>query len=163
MKRLVLSAALLLGATVMAQGGEQWRTERTASAIDDTVTVKVTTDSAEPLSCNDGKPATLIFECRGETTRFEIRHGCKTMGEYSRVFARVRLGEEGAEDWRFHTNAPFDWMGYVAGAEPSIMRMMDFDRFAVAFRPDGGREEIAAFDTSGIAQAIRPVREQCGW
>ena len=110
--------------------------------------------------------ATLLLRCLENTTAIYITTNCylsSGYGGYGRV--DVRLDDTPAFHSDMDASTDNKALGLWRGNRsiPFIKRMLGKDRMIVRFTPFNESPVTAKFDIAGLEEAIKPLRESCGW
>lgn len=161
MRLLGLSALMAQG--LSAGGAAAWEVETRVDPMDDSTIVMVSTLSQDAVTCGDQQPVRLVLLCDSAGTQLRFEHGCFIPGDYGHVDMDWRLGEGPIGGVRFYVTGSPSWFGYPEDGQYTAKMLSEVDRLALRFTPPGQDEQTASFDLSGMAGAIAPVRDTCGW
>ena len=144
----------------------KWQVSRDVNPMDDSerVVLHLTADSGRSQW---DRPITFIARCQSNETEAYINwqdylgNDGSIRGEYKNV--TVRIGSEGAttERWGLSTDSEATFAPSWAG--DLLKRMAGSDKFIAQVTPYNESPVTAIFDTTGMADALEPLMEVCGW
>jgi type VI secretion system protein VasI len=152
---------------VPADGVGKWQVSRTKNPVDDSETV-VLLLTADKGQSTWGKPILFIARCRSNATEAYINWndylGSDSHDVYSDwKYVTIRIGDDKAKEerWGLSTDseatfAP-DWAGDL------LKEMAQTDHFLAQITPYNESPITAQFDTTGLANALKPLAEVCHW
>lgn len=147
-----------------------WVVRTDSSDFEDTTDVFMSTESLEPISCQQfgtAQTATLMIRCMENTTAIFMSTSCHVASGfqgYGDVDVRVddkpsTVASMGASTdsralglWRGGSSIPFIKNQLLGGS-----------RLLLRFTPFGQSPTTVEFDISGIDEALVPLRTECGW
>jgi len=145
-----------------------WQIRTKKSEFKDTTDVYMTVESDEPVSCGfRGEQRILLFvRCQENTTSVILATHCHLTsghGGYGRV--EYRIDDKKAASRTFEESTNNRSLGLWSGgsAIPFTKKMFDSNRLIVRFTPFNESPVTASFKIAGLADAITPLREACGW
>jgi type VI secretion system protein VasI len=144
----------------------KWWTHTSTSALDDSTTVAIGLEAENEVQgwITRSKP-TLVVRCiAGETEVFVNAGMVLEMGPntWGVVPTRIRFDSGTAQDLGAREST--DRTGFFYGYAVSLAKqMMQHDTMVIGFTPLNTGEVAATFDLRGLSEAIKPVREACGW
>lgn len=126
--------------------------------------------SDEPINCGriSGQAyATLYVRCLENTTSVFISTSCHlTSSQYTDYGdVDIRLDDSPARTISMDSSTSNDSLGLWSGgrAIPFIKTMIGKDVMLARFTPYAESPVTARFQISGLDEAIKPLRESCGW
>lgn len=137
----------------------KWRVDIETNPMDDSKTVALFLIADEGRSDYD-KPITLILRCQSNETSAFISWG-DYLGSEAFVTSRVGEADSKRRQWSLSTNSQATF--YPGTAPAFIKELMGAGRFVAQVTPYSDSPTTAVFDTSGLAEAVKPLRETCGW
>lgn len=145
--------------TPTVEGMGKWHVEAKTNPIDDTKTV-VLGLVADSGKSRFGVPVSLVIRCVNNSTDLYINWQ-SFLGSESVVHARMGKEEAIEEDWNLSSDQqatiyPYDPVAY-------IKKMMTSNSFVAQVTPFNESPITAVFDTTGLENAIKPVRDVCKW
>jgi len=148
-------------------GSGNWIVNVDSNPIDDTRRVTAFLISDQGRS-SFGEPVTFIARCMSNRTEAYINwndyvgdDSTSVYSEWKRVTVRVGERQAQTERWGVSTDKRATFAPAWAG---NLLReMMEADRVVFRTTPYGENPVVAIFDTSGMAAALRPLMETCGW
>lgn len=152
-----------------AQPTGNWRTRRDKSAMTDQETVVLSLQSNEMVQCRQfGSPSylTLIIRCMEDTTSLYITGDCHVASGfygYGKVTLRLDDGKPFNRNMDDSTDSSALGLWDGGSSIPLLKQMIGKDRMIARFTPFGANPIEPSFTISGLDEAIKPVREACGW
>lgn len=152
---------------VPTSGTGEWQISRGRNPIDDSESVTLTLQAASGQGRFE-EPVVLVARCKSNQTEVYINWNDflgsdNRSGRSKWKDVTIRIGSQDAvrQSWSVSTNneatfAP-DWPGNL------LKNMVRSDRFLAQTTPHGENPVTAAFDTSGLANALVPLMEACNW
>lgn len=145
----------------------KWRVSEDSNPLDDTKTVMLMLD-AEEGSSRYGDRVAFVARCRSNVTEAYIVWGDYLGNDSRSVYSdwklvTIRIGDAPAEEQRWglstDSKATFspDWAGTL------LKSMATTDKFVARTVPYNESPVTAVFDTTGLAEALSPLMETCGW
>jgi len=136
-----------------------WRVSIETNPLDDSRTVTLIL-LAESGTSRWGTPIGLILRCDSNQTDVYIAWS-DYLGSEARVTWRVGDEDARAAQWSLSTNKeatfyPYDEISF-------IQQLLTTTRFVAQVTPYNESPITAVFDLTGLANAIRPLQEACGW
>lgn len=139
-------------------GKGKWKVSVDVNPIDDskTVTLILGADSGENRW---GKPVYLVARCKSNTTDFYIGWN-DYLGDEADVLTRVGNNKAITQRWSVSTdkkatfhNKPIPFLKEVLASSKMVAQITPYNESPVT----------AIFNTSGLENAIKPLRETCNW
>lgn len=143
---------------VNVTGHGKWVVDAKTNPIDDskTVTLLLTADEG---SSRWGKPVVLVARCQSNATDLFIAWN-DYLGSEADVLSRVGEAKAVTRRWSVSTD-------HKATFHPSpitfLKSMMEADKLVAQVTPYNESPVTAVFNTSGLKNAIKPLRETCNW
>lgn len=140
-------------------GVGKWIVSDRINPIDDsrTVTLALEADSGRSRW---GHPIGLILRCRSNTTDLFIGWN-SFLGREASVLTRI--GTEAAVTKRWNLSTDSQATFHPRGTIDFIKQMLQSNRLVAQVTPYSENPITAIFDTTGLENAITPLRETCGW
>ncbi len=140
-------------------GEGKWQVSEKTNPIDDSKTV-VLALVADSGKSRWGKPVVLIARCKSNATDVYINWN-DYLGDTARVLTRIGSQDAVTKEWSLSTNsqATFHPIGEIS----FIKEMMKADKLVAQVTPYNESPITAVFDTAGLDNAIKPLRETCHW
>lgn len=149
------------------KGTGAWRVYRDRNPIDDTerVILQLTAKSGVGTW---GKPVTAVARCKSNKTEFYIDWNDYVGDDSNDVYrdwkyVTIRIGNRKAQrqQWSISTDkkatfAP-NWAGNL------LKEMARSNRFIAQLTPYNSNPITAVFNTTGLANALKPLAETCNW
>ncbi|MBC6436733.1 MAG: hypothetical protein GDA52_01030 [Rhodobacteraceae bacterium] len=168
MKRTLIAALAMIAA--LSKPVLAWEVDIETSLMDDSTNVFMYVVADEPnLSAQPGPYYTpeLWIRCLEGVTEIFVVFGGHDMAGYGENPVIYRIGAEAAQQT---TRSALDTshealsLEDVTGSGLNFVKsLLGHDRFVIQATPSGEIPIRATFDTTGIDQAIIPLRESCGW
>lgn len=161
--RLACYDSAAIGATpaisVNQAGAGKWKTNIKTNPIDDSKTVVLTLDADAGVS-SFGRPVLLVLRCQSNETELYITWD-NYLGQRTDVLTRVGSSQPVSERWHMSSNSQ---ASFSPRPIPLIKELIDDNmRLVAQTTPYNESPVTAIFNTYGIAEAIKPLRETCGW
>lgn len=146
-----------------------WQVRRDKSAMTDQDTVVLTLTSNEMVQCRQyGSPSylTLLARCKEDTTAIFITGDCHVASGFH-GYGEVTLRLDDGKPFKRSMDASTDssalglWDG--GSAIPLLKQMIGKKQMIARFTPFGANPVEPTFDTTGFDEAVKPLREVCGW
>ncbi len=146
----------------------KWRVQTEKSKFEDTKDVYLTLVSNDYMPNRFGQTsqAKLNLRCQENTTAFTIWFGGYHMADlqsYGHVDYRLDKGK--ASVWPMSESTSNQHLGLWSGSSsiPQIKKMLGKEELVIRATPFGENPVELTFDVSGLDEAIKPLREECGW
>lgn len=155
---------------VEAESHGEWEVEVSKSAFEDTTEVYVGLAPTENVPCDivgSGNDTRLILRCSENATSIFIAtsncHLVSGHGGNGRV--DVRLDSEPSFQSNMDESTDNKALGLWSGGEaiPFIKRMIGKETMLVRFSAYNQSPVTAEFKIAGLEEALKPLRESCGW
>jgi type VI secretion system protein VasI len=143
---------------VNTEGNGKWAVSSNTNPIDDSTTV-VLVLQAESGRGSYGDPVALIIRCSSNQTNMYINWR-SYMTDDTRVTTRIGDASAQTAVW---SNSTDNQATFRRQPIPFVEEMMTANSFVAQATPYSENAITAIFDTSGLKNAIRPLREECGW
>ncbi len=146
-----------------------WVVRKDKSDFEDTTDVFVSVLSNEPAQCGRfGTPqkATLMIRCMENTTSIFMVADCHlASGHGGYGIIDYRIDDQPAGDRNFDASTDNRALGLWNGGKsiPFIKNMIGSDRLLMRFTPYSESKTTVEFRTTGLEEAIAPLREACSW
>jgi type VI secretion system protein VasI len=135
----------------------KWDISLNTNPIDDSKTVILS------LNADSGgtqrKPVTLFARCKSDTKELYISWN-DYLGRNSMVLTRIGKEKASTVAWGLSTDSKATFYG---GPIEFIKGMMKANTLIAQVTPYNDSPITAVFDTSGLSNAIKPLRETCHW
>lgn len=136
----------------------KWRTDISTNPLDDSKTVVLILEAESP-KMRRGKP-TLFLRCQSNRTEMYINWSTfVTTGD---AWVTTRIGNNKATSGSWGTSTSNE-STFAPRAIATIREMMQATQLIAQVTPHGENPATATFDISGLAEAIKPLRETCNW
>jgi len=148
----------------------KWGVRVEKSDFKDTTDVYMSVASDDPINCgriSGPRYAQLYLRCQENSTAIYISTQChltsSRYNDYGSV--DVRIDDARSRKIPMDSSTSNDSLGLWSGgrAIPFIKTMLGGDIMLVRFTPYGESPVTARFQISGLDEAIKPLRESCGW
>lgn len=145
-----------------------WATSITKSKISDRTNVVLQATSNEVVKCGwsqDNRVHLLIY-CDENRTSLLVNTGCfmaSTVADYGNVV--IRMDKQQARTYAMKESTDNKALGLWGGGSsiPVIKQIMNAQSVVVRATPYNESPFTVTFDVAGLASAIKPVRQHCGW
>ena len=142
----------------------QWKVERRASGIGDTIDVFMVVQAIESIPGKEGQVRpVLVVRCQDNDTA--VIFNFARFIEQSRAEAALRIDDGAVLTASLKMSASGKAFGFWQGDEavPFVKRLLGGKRLLVQVTPFGARPVLAEFPVEGFDEAVAPLRESCGW
>lgn len=136
----------------------KWNVSVEINPIDDTKMVALRLE-AESGSNRWGKPIVLVARCKSNSTDLFISWH-DYLGSEANVLSRVGTNKALTARWDMSTDSQAT---FHPGAISFLKEMLRSTKMVAQVTPYNENPVTAVFDTTGLANAIKPLRETCGW
>lgn len=145
--------------TTAIDGVGKWLVSDSINPIDDsrTVTLILQSDSGQTKW---GNPIGLVLRCKSNTTDLYINWS-DFLGREANVLTRIGTESAVTKRWNLSTDSQATF--HPRGTIDFIKAMLQSTRFVAQVTPYNESPITAIFDTTGLENAITPLRETCGW
>lgn len=148
------------GKTTVASGGGKWVVTDKVNPVDDsrTVTMVLPADSGKSKW---GRPVVLIARCMSNSTEVFINWG-DYLGSEADVLTRIGKNDAVTRRWSLSTDSQATF--YPENGDIAFLKkIMEADSLVAQVTPYNESPTTAIFDTVGLEDAIKPLRETCHW
>jgi type VI secretion system protein VasI len=156
-------------AAPVIEGTGKWSVRVETSKITDRQDVFVSVSSDQnvpPRFGGTGTPAELLIRCKDNTTSLTVWFAGQFMAS-SGGFDRVtyRLDKQPAVNDRWDESTNNQHMGLWSGGEsiPLIKKLFGAENFLLQATPFSESSITLDFKVGGLENAVKPLREACGW
>lgn len=137
----------------------KWVVETDENPLDDSKTVTLALESDEGRSRFRG-PVLMVLRCKSNKTEVYLRWG-EYLGREAMVTGRVGKNKPITIPWNLSTDSQATFFpGQPIGF---IKKLMEHDKYVAQVTPYNESPTTAVFDISGLSQAVKPLRQTCGW
>jgi type VI secretion system protein VasI len=136
----------------------KWNVSADVNPIDDskTATLMLSADSGKNKW---GKAIYLIARCKSNTTDLYIGWN-DYLGSEASVLTRVGSNKAITQRWSLSTDKKAT---FHSKPIPFLKEMLDAPKLVAQVTPYNESPVTAIFNTAGLENAIKPLRETCGW
>ena len=140
-------------------GTGKWQISAEINPVDDskTVTLILAADSGRSKW---GRPVALVARCMSNKTELYILWN-DYLGSSANVLTRIGSSAAVTKRWGLSTDKQASF--HPRDTITFLKEMMDSDRFVAQVTPYNENPVTAVFDTSGLENAVQPLRETCNW
>ena len=144
---------------VPTQGVGKWEIADQTNPSDDTRTVvlALTADQGKP---HLGDEITLIIRCKSKETNLYIDWE-DYLGSEAEVISRIGNQKAQTQHWGLSTDSKATF--FPGNPVDFINDLLQHNSFVAQVTPFSESPVTAVFDTTGLANAIAPLRQTCGW
>lgn len=147
----------------------KWSSRQEKSVMTDQTSHFLTVRSTDYVQCSqfgNSAPLTLWARCMEDTTALIISGDCHLASGfdgYGEVM--MRTDDDKAVTRSFEASTDNSALGLWTGgrAIPVLESMFGKERLVVRLTPFSMSPIEATFDIAGLEEAIKPLREECGW
>lgn len=137
----------------------KWLVTEDINPIDDSKTVILRLE-ADTSPSKRGGPVTMVVRCKSNVTELFIDWN-DYLGRKAVVTERVGNQEAMRHDWILSTDKGATF--YPLSPIKLLKNMMGSKKFVAQTTPYNESPVTAIFDTTGLKDAIKPLREVCNW
>ncbi|WP_234642397.1 type VI secretion system-associated protein TagO [Allorhizobium ampelinum] len=152
-----------------ASAQSKWTIRTTKSKLDDSDTVVLLLDSEEfvpQLYGAETTQASLVFRCAEKQTIMMVGFGNHFMAD-SGQYGQVDVRPDKLQAFRVDMTATTDnkWLGLWRAGDAVYWAkiLMKHDSLVVRATPFNENPIVVTFPIDGLDEAIKPLREACGW
>jgi type VI secretion system protein VasI len=142
-------------------GTGKWSSTSETNPVDDSTTVVLSLEADEGRSHLQAEKITLFIRCKSNKTELYIKWYDYLGDEKIAVLTRVGEAKAVGKSWGISTNNESTF--YPESAIPFIKTLMSSDKFVAQVTPYNESPVTAIFDIRGLAEAIKPLQQTCGW
>lgn len=144
---------------VVATGTGKWEIADQTNPIDDTRTVvlALVADQGKPRM---GEAIALILRCQSKQVSVYIDWE-DFLGSEAEVISRIGNQKAQTQNWSLSTDSKATF--YPGDPVDFINALMQHNSFVAQVTPYSESPVTAVFDTTGLQNAIAPLRQTCGW
>jgi type VI secretion system protein VasI len=149
-----------------ASNAGKWDVSRDKNPLDDSERV-VLILRADSGSSRYGGPVGFIARCQSNSTEAYINwndylgNDGNYRNEYKNVTVRIGDGQASTQRWGLSTDSKATFAPNWAG--DLLKKMATANKLVVQTTPYNENPVTAIFDTTGMADALEPLMEVCGW
>lgn len=136
----------------------KWEVEISKNPIDDTKTV-ILALVADSGTSKWNKPIVLLVRCQSKYTELFINWG-SYLGDRAVVLSRIGDNQADSYAWNLSSDKI---ASFYPKPIPFLKEMMSSNKYVAQLTPYNESPITAIFDTTGMENAIKPLRETCGW
>lgn len=142
-----------------------WSVASRQSKIDDSTNVYVSTEARGTIPGTIGVPVrpTLWISCRENTTRLYVAWDRFVTTQDTVVTYRIDSQPARKRRWNMSTDHESTGLWSGGAAIPFVKSLFDTNQVLFRVTPHGDSAVTATFDTDGLAEKIKPLREACHW
>lgn len=145
---------------IKVSGTGKWNISVKTNPIDDSTTVVLRLD-AESGKSRRGKPVMMLARCQSNKTELYIAWN-DYLGRNGKVLTRIGSSDAVTKDWTLSTDSKATFHP-AKGTIGFLKWMMSTDTFVAQITPYNESPITAIFDTTGMENALKPLREACEW
>ena len=135
-----------------------WVVSQDQNPVDDSKTV-ILINRAKSGVGRYGDPVTLLIRCKSNSTDLFVNWNTYLGSEIS-VLSRVGAEKAESEEWDLSTDKKAT---FHPAPIPFIKSILTNEKLVLQTTPYNENPITAVFDTRGLNNAIKPLREVCGW
>jgi len=136
-----------------------WRVNVTVNPLNDSKTVSLVVDGSRG-SARWNEIIYLIITCQDKETNLYISWS-DYLGTKANVLTRIGNEEATSQEWLLSTDKKSSF--YPTNVPDFIKTLFGNDKFVAQITPQNEIPVTASFDITGTENAIKPLRETCGW
>jgi type VI secretion system protein VasI len=155
--------------TLPAPAASPWLVRQETSKLTDQPTVVMSVESNETINCgwNRGQKISLVLRCMENKTVLYFSTGCHMVSSEYNDYGDItyRLDEEKSHKVGGDASTDNKALGLWSGGKsvPLIKQMLSKKQMTVRMTPYSESPFVATFNISGLGDAIKPLRQACGW
>jgi len=160
---LAVALAALAGqpASSLAAGEGRWSVETRISQLDDSKNVILSLPSDNWIKDKSGKKIPiLILRCKEKATQAYIVFDLYLGDRPIKLFIRMDKEKAYQETWKLSTN---HLAAFAPDGKRFVKELLKHQRLLVQVAPQGQNPVIVTFQLHGLPEAIKPLRQSCGW
>ena len=142
-----------------ANNSGKWVVHSSINPIDDSKTVTMSLD-ADSGSSSYGAGVDLVIRCKSNKTEMYINWQ-DYLGRNTDVLTRIGDAKATTKGWSLSTDKKATF--HPKGTIRFLLKMMESDKFLAQITPYSENPITAIFNTAGMKEAIKPLRETCEW
>jgi type VI secretion system protein VasI len=124
-------------------------------------------DSENDITARFGNagPMRIFLQCRENITLFYVTFNDHFMSDHQHGKVIYRLDEKPAGEKNMRESTDHKALGLWNGGAsiPFIKQMFSHEKLLIRATPHSESPVTATFAISGLENAIKPLRENCGW
>jgi type VI secretion system protein VasI len=136
----------------------KWNVSVDVNPIDDSKTVTLILDANSGKS-RFGKPVYMVLRCKSKKTNLYIGWNDYLGGEAD-ILTRIGKNKANTSRWSMSTDKK---ASFHPKPIPFIKEMLQSNKLIAQVTPYNASPVTAVFNTSGLTNAIKPLKETCGW
>jgi type VI secretion system protein VasI len=140
-------------------GTGKWIINSETNPVDDSKTEMLTLTADEGKS-NMGQPVILAIRCKSKETHLFVAWG-DYLGDKAVVLVRIGDQKATTNNWTLSSNSQATF--HPGNTVQFIKSLLEHNRLVVQVTPYNENPILAVFDISGLSEAIKPLRQTCGW
>ena len=140
-------------------GKGKWKVSVETNPSDDS-TIAFLILTADSGTSSFGQPTSLEVHCKSNKTEMYIDWKA-FLGSKASVLTRIGSEKAQTKDWELSTDSQSTL--FPGETIAFLKKIMVSDKFVAQVTPYIGNPITAIFDTRGMSNAIKPIRETCGW
>jgi type VI secretion system protein VasI len=141
------------------KGKGMWSVRVDKNPVDDSKKVTLVLDAKSGKS-NWGKSVFLVIRCKSNKTEMYINWQ-DYLGSEAHVLTRIGSKKAKTKEWGLSTDSKATF--HPRGTIGFIKEMMTANKLLAQVTPYNDNPITAIFDTKGLINAIKPLRETCHW
>ncbi|WP_137388412.1 type VI secretion system-associated protein TagO [Rhodoligotrophos defluvii] len=128
------------------------------------ITVMIMTDGTPvtPLHGSETIP-TLVIRCYQDKTAIYVRWDGSIHADHAAVQYRTDDGSQHSAGWDLSSSHTATGLFDSASSLPLIKSLLGHHKLALVLAPNSVAPVSTTFDLDDLDQAIKPIREACGW
>ena len=142
--------------TIVGKG--KWDVRIDTNPIDDSKTVQLVLNASSGKS-RWGKQIYLVARCQSNTTELYIGWN-DYLGSKANVLTRVGKNKAITSQWDLSTDKKAT---FHSNPIPFLKEMLESNKLIAQVTPYNESPVTAVFDTTGFKNALKPLKETCGW
>ena len=142
-----------------SSGVGKWNVSSETNPIDDSKTVFARLTADEGIS-RWKKPVSLLVRCKSDKTEFYITWH-DYLGRDAYVLTRVGSDKPQTKKWSLSSDSKATF--HPSGTIAFLKQMEKNDKFLAQVTPYNESPLTAIFDTTGMSEALKPIKETCHW
>ncbi len=160
---LAVALAALAGqpANSLAADQGRWSVETRISPMDDSKNVILSLPSDNWIKDKSGKKIPiLILRCKEKATQAYIVFDLYLGDRPIKLLIRMDKEKAYQETWNLSTN---HLAAFAPDGQRFIKELLKHQKLLVQVAPEGQNPVIVTFQLRGLPEAVKPLRESCGW
>ena len=138
---------------------KSWEVSEDINPLDDSKTVTMALAATEGVNSH-GQPPVLLIRCKSKETEVFVAWR-DYLGSEAQVTTRIGQLEPKTQRWSMSTDSKATF--YPGNDVQFVRSWIGQPRLVVRVTPYNENPVVAVFDLTSLEEALKPLREVCGW